>query len=104
MDAKYFWFSAVNRVEYIQEVKKLIEKGADINAKIDGFSALHIAVQKGDKDMVELLLNKGAGVNSKTMDGVTPLDAAVEKGQKDIADLLCQHGAKSGKELDKKDK
>lgn len=53
------------------------------------------AVQQGDKDMVTLLLDKGADVNYKSRWGQTVLTLARNGyNNNGIADLLKQHGAK----------
>jgi hypothetical protein len=44
-------------------------------------------------DMVELLADNGADINSKYKDGRTPLHFAVGSNQKDIAELLMAKGA-----------
>ncbi|MEI6857132.1 ankyrin repeat domain-containing protein [Psychrilyobacter sp.] len=44
---------------------------------------------------MELLLEKGASLNSKTKDGITPLLIASGKGHKDIVELLLKSGVDS---------
>ena len=51
----------------------------------------------GHKEVVELLIAKGADVNAKGWDGRTPVDYAIRK--EEIADLLRKHGGKTAKEL-----
>ncbi|KAK0732057.1 ankyrin repeat-containing domain protein [Lasiosphaeris hirsuta] len=47
-------------------VKMLVENGADVGAKgPEGYSALHAAVSKGSKEIVNLLLRYGADPNAK---------------------------------------
>lgn len=97
-------------------VKFLIAKGADVNAKFSGlirsyydkkageitikkfvgYTPLHFAIANNYKDIAELLIVHGAGVNAKTDDGDTPLDIAVREGHKEIAELLRKHGAVKG--------
>jgi ankyrin repeat protein len=43
-------------------------------------------------DIVELLLAKGADVNTKDNYGWTPLNIAAQNGHKDVEKLLLQHG------------
>ena len=57
---------------------------------------LHSAVREGHKEVIELLIAKGADVNAKDDDGTTPLDMADDK---ETADLLRKHGGKTGEEL-----
>ncbi len=86
--------------ECIEEVKKLLTEGVDVNVKRGGgMTPLHLAASNGQETMVALLQSEGAVVNSKDVDGQTPLDWAVDKGHKEIADLLRKHGGKTRKEL-----
>ena len=58
----------------LDEVKRLIEDGANIEAK-DASSAtpLYNAVDRGHKELAELLILKGANINVNCTDGYTPL-------------------------------
>jgi len=58
-----------------------------------GESLLLLAVKKGDKEMVELLLNKGADINAPVTGGYTPLHAAAQNGQEGIILLLLKNKA-----------
>ena len=80
----------------------LIVAGADVNAKAKGHTPLHHAAYDGHNEIIELLIAKGAVVNTMDEDGDTPLDWAGrlhEDRFKYIADLLRKHGAKTGEEL-----
>ncbi len=65
----------------------------DQQEPLDGQRPLHIAVSKNLKDIVALLLENGASVNSKNFIQLTPLDLAAIFGHKEIALLLLEHGA-----------
>ena len=56
---------------------------------------MYYAASENNKDIVELLIAKGADVNAKGNIGVTPLDIA----DGETADLLRKHGGKTRKEL-----
>ena len=73
-----------------------------MNAKaVDGGTPLFFAARLGRKDLlrskeiVELLIAKGADVNVRGFGGMTPLNMADDEGEKEIADLLRKHGAKT---------
>ena len=71
-----------------------------MNAKDDnGWTPLHFAVYYGHKEIVELLIAKGAEVNAKDKNGWTPLHLAVDGGHTETADLLRKHGGKTSEEL-----
>ena len=85
----------------IEAVKQHLPACADVNAKDKyGRTPLHAAAVGGSKEVVELLIAKGADVNAKVVSGPnqgkTPLDTANET---DLADLLRKHGGKTWKEL-----
>ena len=58
-----------------------------------GFSPLHRVCQRGKKECVELLIDKGADINAQNNFGWTPLHIAARNGQKDIVELLIANGA-----------
>ena len=88
------------RTGNIEDVKKHLAAGADVNAKSKfGRTPLHHAVVDGRKEIAELLIAQGADVNEKIADGYTPLDKAINYNQSEIADLLRKHGGKTGEEL-----
>ncbi|MBN2041488.1 MAG: ankyrin repeat domain-containing protein [Spirochaetes bacterium] len=61
----------------IEDVKKLIAMGADLDIKDSGQSPFYKAVMKNRLEIAELLLKNGADINAKDNSGYTALNAAV---------------------------
>lgn len=79
----------------LEGTRKLIEQGADLEAKDPGTGAsvLHYAVMRGSPDILQLLLAKGVDVNSRTRNGTTPLHTAVLYNRYEVAEMLLNKGA-----------
>jgi hypothetical protein len=78
-----------------EATRKLIEQGADIEAKDPGTGAsvLHYAVMRGTPEILQYLLGKGVDVNSRTRNGTTPLHTAVLYNRYEVAEMLLNKGA-----------
>ncbi|KAJ6438339.1 hypothetical protein O9K51_08931 [Purpureocillium lavendulum] len=83
-------------------VLKLLEKGADVNARTGKrWTALILAAEAGKSDIVKILLDKGANVNAQTQfedtstKGYTALHVAAELRAPDTILTLLLHGAKT---------
>ena len=81
----------------LQEVQTALTDGADINATevredsgvyVRGLTALMMASANGRKEVVKLLLDKGADVNVKNIYGITALFMASAHGHTEVAKLL----------------
>lgn len=87
-----------------EDLKNLFDEGMDIDqTDFDGRTALQLLSFRGKKDLVMLLLARGANVNHVFMyQGRVPmsaLDAAREARKQEVIDILLAHGAKAGEEL-----
>jgi ankyrin repeat protein len=72
----------------------LIEKGADVNAKMGNTeTALIMAVTSLQPEIVRLLLSNGADPDATTGGGDHVLFIAAQQGRKDLIKLLVEHGA-----------
>ena len=82
------------RTGNIEDVKKLLAAGADVNAK-DMYedTPLYEAVKLGYKGIAELLLANGANVNVKNNVGWVPLHMATALDHNEIVELLVTNGA-----------
>lgn len=58
-----------------------------------GYTPLHWAAIDGRRDMVALLIAKGADVNARNPQGATPLHMACSSGRKEAAAELLKNGA-----------
>ncbi|MCX5657976.1 MAG: ankyrin repeat domain-containing protein, partial [Candidatus Omnitrophica bacterium] len=78
-----------------EEIRSLLEKGADVNAKKENRSTpLFVASYNGNLDIVKLLLEKGADVRITGGGGnARALFVASQNGHLDIVKLLIENGA-----------
>lgn len=68
----------------------LLKQGVDVNLRdiTNGQTALHVAAQVGNIQIVQMLLSYGADVNSKDKNGSTPVMLVDQKVLSDLAVLL----------------
>ncbi|MBN1974174.1 MAG: ankyrin repeat domain-containing protein [Sedimentisphaerales bacterium] len=86
-------FSAVSSGN-IDEIKRLISEGANLEARDDGdYTALIRAVPRNQKEIIEFLLDKGADIEAKQEHGATALACAAYAGNTEMAEFLIEHGA-----------
>jgi ankyrin repeat protein len=86
---------------HLAAVRFLIENGANVN-KVEtgqGRTPLHQIVKHPDldgerRDILLLLVEKGAKIDAKDSEGKTPLALAVAERNDDAAKLLRERGAK----------
>lgn len=77
----------------------LLNAGADANAveeginSITGATPLHCAAERGDNDVIEALLARGAHADARTMNDTTPLHLAATNGRLESVKLLLDAGA-----------
>ena len=68
---------------------------ADVNAADnDGDTPLHNAAWKGHREMIELLIARGADIRARDSRGNTPLDEAIQRGYAEVVPLLGQQGTR----------
>jgi len=83
------------RARYPDIVRRLLDAGADVNRRSDdrGYSPLMDAAQKGDVEMAEILLGKGADPDLRSKDGQTALIISAGRNDEKMAALLVAHHA-----------
>lgn len=77
----------------IHDVNVFLLSGVDVNAMIDGWTALMVATIKGYGEIARALLNRHADANVKNNDGLTALRFAVAMADIDMMQLLLSKGA-----------
>src|SRR5215475_13530175 len=79
----------------VAAVRKLLDEGTPVDAKTRyGATALSFACDKGQVEVVKLLLERGADPNAKdTFYGATPLAWASQHGGIEVARILVEKGA-----------
>jgi ankyrin repeat protein len=104
-DESNYIFVLSNRADSLYE--RFNKKGAGINAQTQpislpqdinaknqfGDTPLHSAALRGQKDLVESLIARGADINAKDSLGQTPLHIAAISGHKEVAEMLIAKGA-----------
>lgn len=80
----------------IQAVHELLQNGVKINEADDeyGATALHWSAVKGQRDVAEYLIERGANITKKNRDGDTALHLAVAYGRKNLVKLFLAKGVK----------
>lgn len=77
-------------------VSLLLKYGANPNSLVGGYLPLNKAAESGFDDILLILINHGANVNSKDRAGWTPLHDATDHGHLKTALLLLERGADWG--------
>jgi lysophospholipase L1-like esterase len=78
----------------VQEIKKAMAKGAEVNCKDkDGNTPLNMVAKLSYYNLVKYFVEKGAEINTSNNDHITPLHYGVEYNNVKIVQLLLEKGA-----------
>jgi ankyrin repeat protein len=78
----------------IELFKALVDELENINIQNKyGWTLLHIAIRRDQKEMVEYLLAKGADINKTDGVGWTPLMESIMDNMAELCKVLVEHGA-----------
>lgn len=75
----------------VDTVKKMIQFGTDVNATSNGMTPLMFAARYNKVEIVKLLLENGARVNTKDEKGFTALKHAELSNATEAAELIKSH-------------
>jgi len=95
-DIPGFEINKAARDDDLGKVKALLKGNPDlVFTKYDKYGAtpLHVAAEKGHKEVADLLLANKAEVNAKITTGATPLHMAAFSGRKELVELLLANKA-----------
>lgn len=86
-------------VSDIDKARMLVEAGADVRARsVDGRTPILAAASlRGNRDVVALLLDRGASPSAAGSNAITPLVEAAKKGDEPIIRLLLERAADAGR-------
>ena len=85
-------------IENIEIVKYLIKKGANLNLDvngIDGETAAFAAVNKNNFEILKILVEAGADLDTQTEQGELAYEKAIEYKNQEMIDYLVEHGART---------
>ncbi|KAI1421122.1 ankyrin repeat and SOCS box protein 7 [Xylaria sp. FL1777] len=83
---------ALYSIEGTELIKRLLEKGVDINQKIrGGWMAIHQAAARERPDALRMLMDVGADVRVSDDDGLTPILVAARYGKVDNFKYLLEY-------------
>ncbi len=93
---RYILSWAYNSPARTAGIRWLLDRGADVNLAWSepGDAPIHVAAQRWDVPMLELLVQHGADIHLRRADGRTPYTIAALCGNKEITSWLLAHGAK----------
>jgi uncharacterized protein len=89
------WLWEAARAGDAARVASLVDQGADVNARARyDMTALHFAADKGQLEVVRLLVARGANVNAQdTFYRTRSLDWALSNGHRTVAIFLLEQGS-----------
>ncbi|KAG2198314.1 ankyrin repeat-containing domain protein [Mucor mucedo] len=81
------------RENNLEKLISAVEEKVDVNSKDeDGYTALHLAADRGYLDIVTFLIDSGADLNIRTNDDESALHLACISEQLEVAKLLISRG------------
>lgn len=76
----------------VELVRQLLNDGADVNTKVEGFSIFSHACIGASAEIVRLMMDHGADVNSNDKFGLIPMEHAFRSGDPDKIGVFLERG------------
>ena len=77
-DTRFELLTAIYKGDHTK-VHELLNTDANVNFFEQGFTPLHLAVERGYPDIVRMLINSGANIDAQNAEGKTPVEVALDK-------------------------
>ena len=77
-DSRFELLTAIYKGDQAR-VYELLNMEVKINFYEQGFTPLHLAVERGYPDIVRMLVNSGADIEAQNAEGKTPVEVALDK-------------------------
>lgn len=85
------WATIYGKTKVVHE---LISVGANVNLQnYEGKTALHLAVERQDLELIQYLCENGANVNIEDLEGIRPCHQATILGNQQLLSTLSKYGA-----------
>ena len=78
---------------HVKAARKIIEHGADITARFNDVTLLHMVSNTGPVEIARMLIERGADVTLRDSNGITALHVALMRRQVEVARMLIERGA-----------
>lgn len=101
-DTRFELLTAIYKGDHTK-VFELLNTDANVNFFEQGFTPLHLAVERGYPDIVRMLVNSGANIEAQNAEGKTPVEVALDKKFIRSSEILFKasqfYAAKSGESV-----
>lgn len=78
----------------VQEVERLVQEGADINARDEeDYCPLHYAVLGKNKEIIKILIDNGASISALPKQWISPFHLSLSPQRMDVMSFLLEEGA-----------